>query len=281
MGTTIVNAPIALPINLAEAKLWVRATYDDDDVLIKALIRAATEYAEVYTQKILVGARVKTTYDAFPTSGFYSGFVFNNPHARPKNALYLERGRVQNVVSVNYLDTGGVVQTFDPSLYVVDYSSDPVRITPVFGQVWPIPQPQIASVWVIYDVGYAAPIKTDIAANTITPSNWPVQTVGSTVRFSNSGGLLPAPLQPDTDYFILSATNGAYTLSLTSGGAVIDITDVGSGTSFLGEVPESAKGWMSLRLAGLYENREDLTSAQLQPHPYVDRLLDGLKTWEF
>ena len=98
------------------------------------------------------------------------------------------------------------------------------------------------------------------------------------VRFSNSGGALPAPLQPDTDYYIKTLpTATSFTLSATSGGSQLDLADTGSGTSYIGVVPEGIKSWMKLRMGGLYVMREDslvLSRGQLTPLPYIDRMLD-------
>jgi len=56
-------------------------------------------------------------------------------------------------------------------------------------------------------------------------------TVGQTVYFSSTG-TLPSPLVPGTDYFIIAGglTTNAFEISLTSGGAAITTTTVGSGT---------------------------------------------------
>lgn len=43
-------------------------------------------------------------------------------------------------------------------------------------------------------------------------------------------GTLPAPLQENTDYFVVSAAANTFKVSLTSGGAAINLTDDGTGT---------------------------------------------------
>jgi hypothetical protein len=289
MAVQILNGPTAWPIDLAEAKLHSRITFTDDDLEIRKIIAAATRYAQNIVRKQLVATRVKQVNDSFPCAyGNVGMFGDTSTSSRPSNCLYLEAGPLANgaaasLESINYLDMTSTPQVMPPADYIVDPSWDPPRITPVYSKlVWPIALPQIASVWAQYLVGYAAPLKADATANTITVSNWPALSVGSTVRFQNSGGALPAPLQEMTDYFVLTAPGGGvYTLSATSGGAVIDITDAGSGTSFLGEIPEGITGWIKLRIGAFYENREELTSGELMPLPYVDRLLDGYRTWEF
>lgn len=45
----LITAPELLPVSLAETKLHLRVDYSDDDTLIKALIRAATEHLDGWT----------------------------------------------------------------------------------------------------------------------------------------------------------------------------------------------------------------------------------------
>jgi uncharacterized phiE125 gp8 family phage protein len=277
-----VTAPTAEPIDLADAKLHLRVGFSTDDSLVGAWISSARDYAENFTQKQLVAARWKQVMDAFPGCGSWNSTNYSQPFSQPGNAIKIERGPVLQVVSIQYTDLSGVLQTVPSSTYVVDYSSDPVRITPVFGQVWPANVvPQIGAVTVLFDAGFAAPITA--SGNNITVQGWPVLTVGQAVRFSNSGGALPAPLKARTDYFIQSAPGGGvYTLSATSGGGVLALTDTGSGSNFLGVVPEGIMAWMKLRLGAMYENREELDQGgMIKPLPYADRLLDAYKTYDF
>lgn len=47
------------------------------------------------------------------------------------------------------------------------------------------------------------------------------------------------------------------------------------------DVPEGIKGWMLIRLATLFANREEVAimgRGKIEPLPYVDRLLDGYRT---
>lgn len=49
------------------------------------------------------------------------------------------------------------------------------------------------------------------------------------VQFSTSG-TLPAPLKPNTDYFVRDATSNTFKVALTSGGTAINLADDGTGT---------------------------------------------------
>ena len=267
MGLRLVNAPYAQPIDLAEARLHVRQDITDDDPHILQGIVAVGEMAQVECQRSLVAARWRLTLDQVPCG-----------------PILLERGPVFNVVSIQYLDYGGVTQTWPSTEYVVDYTSLPARITPQFGKVWPNVLPQMAAISIVFEAGDAAPITANATNDRITIRGpWPTLIVGSTVRFSNSGGALPAPLALDTDYFIQSVVSaGVYTLSATLGGALLDLTGTGTGTSFIGEIPAGIKSWMLLRLASLHENREGETltgRGSIVSLPYLDRLLDPYRVY--
>lgn len=187
MRYQVIQAPVEEPISLAQARLHLRIPADvtDEDALINGLIAAVRSYAEHETSRYLVTQRIRATGDRFSP------------------ALMIERGNVQSVDAVRYLDLAGVWQTMAASDWVAD-PVDPVRITPRFGRIWPIPVPQIASVQVEFTAGY--------------------------------------------------------------GGA--------------SAVPDGLKQWMLVRLGALYENREEVAimhRGNIQPLPYVDRLLDPFR----
>jgi hypothetical protein len=126
--------------------------------------------------------------------------------------------------------------------------------------------------------GYAVPA-TFSGTNVTIQGSWKTYAVNDVIRFSNTGGALPAPLVSATDYWIQSIVSpGVYTLSSTSGGAAITITGTNSGNSFVGVVPEGIKSWMKLRIGSMYQHREEFAltekGSKLEPLPFVDRILD-------
>ncbi len=72
----------------------------------------------------------------------------------PGHAVLLPKSPVQSVVEIRYLDMAGAWQVMPAANYTFDSACEPARITPVFGQIWPIPLPQIGAVSVIFDAGY-------------------------------------------------------------------------------------------------------------------------------
>ncbi len=281
MPLRLVQDSFAEPLSLAEAKLHLRVDVTTDDLLIESLITSVRMYAETITRRAFVAQAWKYIIDSFPGPTMV-GIPWGKTFILPANAIILEKSQVQAVTAINYLDMSGVEQTFPAANYIVDYTSEPCRITPVFGMIWPIPMPQIGSAEVDFVAGYAVPFIANLAAGTIAVQGaWTPYAVGNVIRLSNSGGTLPAPLQPQTDYWIQSVVSpGVYTLAATNGGAAIALTAPGTGTSFIGVVPEGIKSWMKIRIGSLYIYREELVvlpRGKVEPIPFIDSLLDPYK----
>lgn len=125
--------------NIADASLGAQAptVNTTGDPELTALIKAARVAAEGYTRRALVTQTWDLKLDRFPC------WTINVP-----------KPVLQSVVSITYVDTDGVTQTLDPSQYLVDTSSTPARITPVFGGIWPVTRWQNNAVTVRFVAGY-------------------------------------------------------------------------------------------------------------------------------
>jgi uncharacterized phiE125 gp8 family phage protein len=276
--------PTVEPLSLAEAKLHLRATQATEDSLISLLVAAARARAEIVTRRQIVAARWKLVLDAFPGPtliGVPAGVTFS----LPAHAIVMPIAPLLQVVSIQYLDMAGTLQTMPSSDYTVDVT-EPARITPVFGKIWPVTLPQIGAVTVTFDAGHAAPLTANPAADTITVPGWKTLAVNDSLRVSvrdqlvAGDGALAAPLAGYTDYYVQSvAGSNVYKLAATSGGAAIDLTAAGSGDQFIGGIPSGLKSWLLLAVGTLYENRqavvigERVNMAALETE-FVDGLLD-------
>lgn len=155
MPLQLVTPPAEEPVSLIDAKLHLRVDFDEDDTLIASLITAARLAAETLTGRQFTTARWKMVLDSFPgpsLMGVPAGQVFT----LPGHAILLLKCPVQAVVAMRYLDMGAVEQTMPAATYTVDNACEPARITPVFGQIWPICLPQIGAVSVTFDAGYGS-----------------------------------------------------------------------------------------------------------------------------
>lgn len=140
-------------MSLAEAKLHLRVDVDDDDALIGSLIAAARQAAETITGRQLMTARWKLVLDAFPGATFAhagTGATFS----LPAHAVLLAKCPVQSVISIEYLDMNGTLQTMHAEDYVLDAACEPARLSPAFGKSWPPTLPQIGAITVTFDAGY-------------------------------------------------------------------------------------------------------------------------------
>ena len=153
MPLQLVTPPSEEPVSLWEAKLHLRVDFDEDDMLIASLITAARQAAETLTGRQFTTARWKQVLDCFPGPSLM-GVPAGQAFSLPGHAILLFKTPVQSVVSINYLDMGSVNQTMPALTYTVDAACEPARITPVFGQIWPICLPQIGAVSVTFDAGY-------------------------------------------------------------------------------------------------------------------------------
>ena len=163
MPMQLITPPAAEPVSLAEAKLHLRVDFDEDDALIQALISAARQAAEMLTQRQLVTARWRMVLDSFPGCGLM-GVPAGHTFTLPGHAILLTKSPVTSVVEICYLDMAGVSQVMPSAHYAVDKACEPARITPVFGQIWPVALPQIGAVSVTFDAGYggAADVPEDL-----------------------------------------------------------------------------------------------------------------------
>ena len=279
MPLALVTAPSAMLIDMAEARLHVRQDLREEDPRIRRAILACTRWAEGETQRSFIACRWKLTLDAFPGNNA-AAVPYGVGYGLPGNGILLERGPTLSVVSINYTAMDGTLTLLPVTEYQADVSGAIARITPKFGKIWPVTLPQIGAVEVVYDAGVAAAFTADATADTLTvPGIWKTYAVGDAVRLTNSGGALPAPLVELTDYYVQAIPSaGVYKLAATSGGAAIDLVDIGTGTHYFGVVPSNVISWLLLRLGSMYEHREAdiaMDRGSITAMPYVDRLLDA------
>ena len=153
MPMQLMTPPAGEPISLAEAKLHLRVDFDDDDSLIQVLISAARQAAETLTNRQLMAARWRMVLDSFPGPSLM-GVPAGQTFTLPGHAVLLPKSPVASVVEIRYLDMANAWRVMPAANYTVDSACEPARITPVFGQIWPIALPQIGVVSVIFDAGY-------------------------------------------------------------------------------------------------------------------------------
>jgi uncharacterized phiE125 gp8 family phage protein len=135
MTTTRITDASAEPVTLDHVKAHLRVDAADDDTLIRALITAARIDAENRLQRTLLQSTWRLTLDGFPRGW-------------PDDAVLLSWGPIVDVVSVQYYDPAGALQTLAPTEYRLADS----RLEPV--AAWPATQTRRSAVLVQYTAGY-------------------------------------------------------------------------------------------------------------------------------
>lgn len=128
-----------LAVSIPEVKAQARVDIDEDDALLERKIKAATEYAEAVQNRALLTSTWRMTLDCFPCW-----------------EIRLMMPPLQSVTSITYVDTDGTTQTLSSSAYLVSADSEPGRITPAYGYVWPAVRHQPEAVKITYIAGYTA-----------------------------------------------------------------------------------------------------------------------------
>jgi uncharacterized phiE125 gp8 family phage protein len=172
-GLSLITPPAVEPLTVSQAKDWLRVDSDDatQDTVIGSLIKAARVYAEKATGRAFITQRWLATYDRFPrysSSAVWTQYAdalwdqripqteLSGKWWPDKATIRLPKPPLQQVVSVLYIDTSGAQVTLDPSQYVVDTTTEPGRIAPSYGNIWPIIRQQLGAVQVSFFAGYGA-----------------------------------------------------------------------------------------------------------------------------
>ena len=160
---TLVTPPDKQPLTLNEVKLAARMDDDftDDDAILTALIRVASEAFETYTG--LSG--ISRTYRAFLThwpraemardwEGFREGPEdwLNGP---PRD-LELPRPPLQSVTHIKTYDDADAATTYAASNYFVDTASKPGRVVLRTGSAQPLPTRVANGIEIEFVAGYGS-----------------------------------------------------------------------------------------------------------------------------
>ena len=139
MSLRLITAPTALAITLAEAKAHLRVTDTTEDLLISAMIIAASETAEQITGRAIMPQTWELTLDAFPAE------------------FALTRVPALSVVSLKYINEAGVLTTMSPTDYVLDNYDDFgfAKVELAWGFDWPIARDTTNAVTLRFTAGYA------------------------------------------------------------------------------------------------------------------------------
>lgn len=141
-GLTLVTGPAFEPMSLDQVKLHLKVEDHADDTLIQSLITSAREYAEIFLARRLITQTWDLTLDEFPGTTC---------------EIKVPYPPLQSVSAITYVDTGGTSQTLATANYTVDAASQPGRIYPAYGLLWPATRSQRNAVTIRHVVGFGRP----------------------------------------------------------------------------------------------------------------------------
>jgi uncharacterized phiE125 gp8 family phage protein len=132
------TAPATEPVTLAQAKDQLRVTHDDEDTLIGRLVSVAVAHFDA------TGAlgRAMITQDWAQWEPQSPGYV------------RLDMGPFQSLVSVEYYDADGVLQTADLADFETRLKNDFVICRPKENAEWPNADDRDDAIKITYRVGY-------------------------------------------------------------------------------------------------------------------------------
>jgi hypothetical protein len=278
--------PLTEPITLVAAKNHLRVDIVDDDALIQAMISAARERVEDMIGRCLIEQEWTFALDRFPVWNYGAHDAPSHPsseflgnrgwggmaYMNMGQTIILPRSPLIKVTSIQYLDGTKTLQTIDSSKYIVDTLSDPARITPQVGTVWPIAYPQLNAVTIKFTAGYQQEItETQTATADVSPA----------VTLNKADKLVSITSVTDTltgDPVTYTNDLGTLTLLAAQSARAVTITYV------VTSVPHPVNLAILLLLTAYYENRAEFTQGggQMVSIPLgVDSLLAGYKSQLF
>jgi uncharacterized phiE125 gp8 family phage protein len=143
MFLSLLEAPEDLPVELADAKAHARVEVDNDDALISGLIRAATSYAETYTQRALLTQQWEMQLDAF---------------AHDCRWIEIPKPPLITLDGILYLDGNGDEQVWGADNYRViapkGPTAAPARVVLKHSLRWPTVLAEPNSIFVRFTAGY-------------------------------------------------------------------------------------------------------------------------------
>lgn len=167
MTLQLVTAPAVEPLTATEAKARLNIGSELTDAVMGAFITAARQMIDGATG--VLGRAVNTqTWDLIVDDfggcwtrplekGFYPDvgyeLSYQNRTRQQKQGIVIPLPPLQGVTSVKYLDSDGVQQTLDPSIYVVQ-KGEPSHVVLAVGQSWPSISTMPGSVTVRFVAGY-------------------------------------------------------------------------------------------------------------------------------
>lgn len=126
------------PVTLQEARAHLRLESGENEY-ISDLIAAARRHCESFQGR----SYITQVWDLYLNSF-------------PCGCIRVPLPPLQEITSIKYKDSAGVLRTLDPSEYAVDAFSEPGLICRAYGKSWPATFPEINAVQIRFIAGFGA-----------------------------------------------------------------------------------------------------------------------------
>lgn len=137
MPLKLITGPSVEPVTVEEMLPYATLDNDDDASILSMLIQAARRQAENLTRRAFITQTWDLYLDQFPSW-----------EIRIPNPV------LQSITSISYVDTAGDTQVLAADQYTIDLASEPARVTPAYGLLWPSSRSQINAVTIRFVAGY-------------------------------------------------------------------------------------------------------------------------------
>ena len=285
MAFLTIVPPAQEPVSLSDLQTYARVSAACDNALLTSLITAARDWAENFCERAFIFQTKRLLMDFFPgyvdfklagqrvSSPFVSGS--NAVLAGIRYAIVLPFPQVRSIASFTYQDANQDTQTMVLGTnYNADLDSQPARLTPPFGSMWPVAQVFTNAVKVDYVTGSAGTIPVSVTSGSAALSagfTFLPRDVGSPITIPGAGapnGSVPTDLVTS---IAAVSSSGVATLAAVAGAAV-------STTTTFGAVPEMVKTAIKALATYWYENRIPDTAQvpdgiKAMLYPYRDQRL--------
>lgn len=150
-------APTEQPVTLTDVKRQVRVDIHDDNDYLQDLVKRAVGWCENYTRRAFITQTWELKCDEWWDERYASASRFASWRTRTERAIFIPRPPLIAVSSITYLDLDGNTDTVASSVYRVDSSSEPGRITLDYNQTWPSDLRMVSNpITITHTAGYGA-----------------------------------------------------------------------------------------------------------------------------
>jgi hypothetical protein len=175
-GLITLVEPTAEPITLVQAKNFLRVQITDDDDLISGLITAAREMVEHFCNRSFVPKTYCMVLDCFPyytdsvmsqlayPPSYYALPMYSTTLWNYSQMIKLWMPPVAEVLGIDYTASDGTNKTLEQDTnFLLDSVSEPARVFPLPGQMWPSCLYCPNAVRIRYRAGYGDLTDVDIS----------------------------------------------------------------------------------------------------------------------